>query len=194
MGFYCFWPSGDFDNEFKEPDHCIMEQENTNIPDKKRTAEELCRDINLRAEELYLSSKKTKFIDLIILVALGVFMALNWQWIVDNVWWWPWLGVLIVGEFVFFKIHQKLIKGMKSAASAKQNLHLAKWLKRSVLTRNAFYFIFGFAPAILKLVRGENYGALLLIVGLLFLLSYNISPIDSAFSNDLDELEYRLDD
>lgn len=166
-----------------------MEQEDTN---KKRTLEELCQDINLRAEKLYVG-KRSKFILPIIAVVLLALAVLNrfFNWFECDNWYWIWLGAIVVWCFVLFIVNLILINGMKRAASPKQHLRIAKWLKRFVRFSNAFNAIILFLPFI-RLACRKSYAVALFVAGLWFLFGYIAGPIDSAFSEDLDELEYRL--
>ena len=167
-----------------------MKQEDTNTPDKKRTLEELCQDITLRAERLYLRENKAKYILLVFVVAF-VLGALNmhFKWFVMFNWWWAWLLGLMVWVGVTYIINQILINGMKRASSHKQYLRTAKRLKRSIQCTNAISCIISFLP----LVHEMTYG-IVFFLGLLLVLGFVAGGIDSAFSDDLHELEYRLED
>ena len=89
IGFKRFWPSGD---GFKGPGNSIMKREETYIPYKERTPKELCRDIYLKAEKLFL--KKDKFGLLIFAVFFLVLVALHFYYrTYVNLW----LGAIVVG-------------------------------------------------------------------------------------------------
>lgn len=173
-----------------------MEQEYTNNPDKERTIEELCRDINLRAEEVYLKlSKKGKYILLVLAALLVVLMVLNWQWVMDNPWWCAcWLGACALVVFVVNKINHKLINDMKRAASPKENLRLAKRLKRFSRIVHAFGPIIVFWTQIMQLVHEKSYVLACLVTVLLFVFGFISSGLDPTLNGDLHELEYRLDE
>lgn len=170
-----------------------MEQEITHTPDKKRTLDELCRDITFRAEKMCLLSKKEKYILLILALVFLVLVVLDWNYKWFRFEWFHWccwasLGALMV-IVLGYMVNRKLINGMHRAATPKQHLRLAKWLKWSVRVRNAISAIVLWLP----FVRQGTIEVVLLIVVLVFIFGFLSGRIDSAFSEDLDELEYRLD-
>ncbi len=182
-----------------------MEQEETYIPYKERTPKELCRDINIRAEEVYLKlSKKDKYALLFTAVVLLVCVALCWHNYGYVNWWWlcVWSGIIGVVFFVFFKINQKLINNMYLAPNPTQHLRLAKRLKMCLLVRYIFLCVLGFWFGTLG-VRTSLDGELWYAVGSFICmligiwLSTGIHPnfwIDSELNDDLAELEYRLEE
>lgn len=176
-----------------EPDNRKMEQVDTNHPDKKMTLGELCEDIFLRAEKMCFLSNKEKYILLIIALVFLVLVVLDWHYKWFKFEWFHWCSLACLGAIVVialgYIINRKLINGMKRAASPKQHLRLAKWLKWSVQTRNALGAIILWLP----LVRQGTFEVVLLIVVLVFILGFLSGKMDSAFCSDLDELEYRLD-
>ena len=172
-----------------------MGQEYTDMSDRKRTTEELCRDINLRAEEVYLKvSKKGKYILLGCAIALVVFTVWQWQWVMANQWWWAWIGTCVLATFIIFKINQKLIYGMKRAASPEENLRLAKRLKRFIQLIHTLGCFITFLPCVTQLVHEEGYGVACFVTILLLMFGFIASGIDSTLNDDLHELEYRLDE
>ena len=156
----------------------------------------MCQDINLRAEEVYLKlSKKGKYFRLFFVVALVVFTVLNWQWVRNNPWWCAyWFGSCALVIFIVYKINKKLINDMKRSASPKENLRLAKWLKRFTRIVNAFGPIIVFWSWIMQLVNEKSYGLACLVTILLFVLGFIASSTDSTLNEDLHELEYRLEE
>lgn len=175
-----------------------MEQDNTN-----RTLEELCSDINLRAEKLFLKFSKTeKWLLLLFAVVIVAAIAIDWH-LNRSVDWWL-IGAcctFVVIMFVFFIINRRLINGMKRASNFKQHLRLAKRLKKCVQFRNFFGFLYWSTFAGINSVLDEfNWGWILfafivaLIVTLCFTAVNHEMLIDSAFSDELDELEYQLEE
>lgn len=176
-----------------------MEQIDTYIPDQGRTLEELCQDINLRAETVYLKfSKKEKNSLLIAALVLIGFFALTWyfqwfeiDWHMGSIW----IGVLVVYAFVVYSVNKVLINAMKHAASPKQHLRMAKCLKWWVKLYRAIGTLFViWAPLLRLLVEGQKYDTVLLIVGPLLLFCFLGAPIDSEYNDGLTELEYRLEE
>ena len=155
----------------------------------------MCRDINLRAEEVYLKvSKKGKYFRLFFVVALVVFTVWNWQWVRNNPWWWAWLGTCALLVFVIYKIQQKMINAMKRAASPKENLRIAKWLKRFIKLIYGIGLIVVYSPWIKQLVHEQRYGLACFVAVLLFVFGFIASSTDATFNEDLHELEYRLEE
>ena len=127
-------------------DDCIMKQENN----KKRTEEELCHDITDRAEKLHVLKPKVKYVMLAVVLALFALGALNshYKWFVMDKWWWAWLGIVVLWFLVFYVIIRQLINGMRRAATPREHLRKAKWLKRIVKIRNSLWLIIPFMPVL----------------------------------------------
>ncbi len=173
-----------------------MEQQDTYIPNEDRTLEELCQDINLRAEKVYiLKGRKDKTILLIgVVIILGV-LALAWYLMRVEINWYrePIVISAIVGwSFVYILINKLLINRMKRAASPKQHLRIAKCLKWWDKFFKAIVPAMIFPSIWLSQEDVVNYGTCLLIFFPLFILFFIIARIDKDFSEGLDELEYRL--
>lgn len=173
-----------------------MEQQDTYIPNEDRTLEELCQDINLRAEKVYLlKGRKDKTILLIgIVVILGI-LALVWYFLGFEINWNrdPFVIAAIVGWcFVYTLINKLLINRMKRATSPKQHLRFAKCLKWWDKFSKAIVPTMIIPSIWLSQEDGVNYGILLLIFIPLFILFFIIARVDEDFSEGLDELEYRL--
>ena len=175
-----------------------MEQDNTN-----RTLEELCNDINLRAEKLFSKFSKVEKWGLLLFAVLFLApIAINWHLHRSVDWWW--VGAccaLVVFLFVFYIINHRLINGMKRAANVKQHLRLAKRLRKCVQFRNFFGFLYWSTFAGFGFAHDEfEWGWFLfsLIIAVIVTLCITAANpeklIDSAFSEDLDELEYRLEE
>ena len=173
-------------------DDCIMKQENN----KKRTEEELCHDITARAEKLHVLKPKVKYVMLAVVLALFALGALNshYKWFVMDKWWWAWLGIVVLWFLVFYVIIRQLINGMRRAATPREYLRKAKWLKRSVKIRNSLWLIIPFMPVLGNVMDVGELTAILLCLGLMLVFGFVAGGIDSAFSDDLHELEYRLED
>ena len=194
IGFKRFWPSGD---GFKGPGNSIMKREETYIPYKERTPKELCRDINLKAEKLFL--KNDKFGLLIFAVFFLVLVALHFYYkTYVNLW----LGAIVVGAIlvvnsVFFLINRRLVNDMNLAATSKQFLPMAKRLKKCFQFRNflCLSLLFWLPFLILDDFHDVWRIAELLILYILGALFSNRDFwIDPAFSDDVEELEYRLEE
>jgi len=172
-----------------------MEQQDTHIPYRDRTLEQLCQDINLRAEKVYLiRSKKDKMILLIGIVAILGLFALTWyfQWYEINWYWGPIVMAAIVGWcFAYILINKLLINRMKRATSPKQHLRFAKclkwWDKLSRAIAPAMIF-----PSPWLWENGVNFGTFLLLFFPLLVLFFIATRVDKDYSEGLDELEYRL--
>ena len=226
-----------------------MKREETYIPYKERTPKELCRDINLKAEKLFL--KKDKFgllffavfflvlaalhlyyktyvnwslgaivvgaimtvgfvifktnnldeddkrYQLILTSAILLLIALDWREKMYMNWW---LGAVVVGTigvvtFVFFKINQKLVNDMNLAVSPKQHLFIGKQLKKCVQIRNILCITLLFWLPFLTfqdLMTGWEFTkwAIVFVIGICAQPTW----IDSDFNDDLDELEYRVEE
>ena len=247
IGFKRFWPSGD---GFKGPGNSIMKREETYIPYKERTPKELCRDIYLKAEKLFL--KKDKFgllifaVFFLVLVALhfyyktyvnlwlgaivvgailavgfnvfktylpqygkyrlliwvlafAVCVAMEWRYMTYAYWG---LGAIVVGailvvNFVFFLINRRLVNDMNLAATPKQFLPMVKRLKKCFQFRNFLCLSLLFWLPFLTLDDFHDVWRIaelliLYILGALF--SNRDFWIDPAFSDDVEELEYRLEE
>ena len=227
-----------------------MKREETYIPYKERTPKELCRDINLRAEKLFLKkdkygllffavfflvlvalhlydktyvslwfgflvvgaimaggfvffktyfSKKDKYRSLIWGVAILVCVVLEWHEKTYVNWK---LGIIVVGGILFvtsssFIVNKKLVNDMNLAANPKQFFPMAKKLKKSLQNRNFICLsLLIWLPFLLldDLQDGWWFTCLLIlyVVGALF--SNRDFWIDSTFNDDLEELEYRLEE
>ena len=247
IGFKRFWPSGD---GFKGPGNSIMKREETYIPYKERTPKELCRDINLKAEKLFL--KKDKFgllifavfflvlaalhfyyktyvnlwlgaivVGVILAVGFNVFktylpqynkyrlliwalafavcVAMEWRYMTYAYWG---LGAIVVGailvvNFVFFLINRRLVNDMNLAATPKQFLPMVKRLKKCFQFRNFLCLSLLFWLPFLTLDDfhdGWRIAELLILYILGALFSNRDFWIDPAFSDDVEELEYRLEE
>lgn len=171
-----------------------MEREETYIPYKERTPNELCRDINIKAEKLF--NKKDKWLMIFLAVFFLVFSAISWYW---KEWWLlVWFGAFLVGGFVFYKINQKLINDMKSAASPKQHFSIAKKLRWSVRIRNYLCCALIMLPNLRPILGDEWWWSVIayMINLLIVLLLACLKPdlwINPDFIDDIDELEYRLE-
>ena len=176
-----------------------MEQQETHIPYRDRTLVELCQDINLTAEKVYLArSKKDKKILLIGAAVLLGILALTWyfQWFDINWYRGSIVTAAIVGWFfVIYLVNQLLINRMKRATSPKQHLRLAKCLKLwNRLSRAIMVMIILPWPLWLLLDDGAKVSITLLTAGLFFVLAFIGAPVDEDFSDGLTELEYRLEE
>ncbi len=173
-----------------------MEQQDTYIPNEDSTLEELCHDLNLRAEKAYLiRSKKDKMILLIGVAAILGLFALTWyfQWYEINWYWGPIVMAAIVGWcFAYILINKLLINRMKRATSPKQHLRIAKCLKWWDKFSKAIVPAMMLPLIWLSQEDGVNYGTCLLIFIPLLVLFFIVSRVDKDYSEGLDELEYRL--
>lgn len=172
-----------------------MEQQDTYIPNEDRTLEELCQDINLRAEKVYiLKGKKDRTILLIgVVIILGV-LALAWYLMRVEINWYrePIVISAIVGwSFVYILINKLLINRMKRAASPKQHLRFAKCLKWWDKFSKAIPLAMIFSTPWLW-EYGVNIGTYLLLFFPLLVLFFIAARVDGDFNEGLDELEYRL--
>lgn len=176
-----------------------MKSEEPYIPYKERTPKELCRDIILKAEDSYL--KKEKYALLIGAVVLA-FGALNWhfKWLSDSLWWlWLSLGAVGVVYFVFFFINRKLIHEMNLTANPKQFLHIVQRLKKSLKIRNFFMITIAAWAYLLQWGTDRWWWTAVSIIPALFAgwIGISINPVskgDTAFCEEVEELEFRLDD
>lgn len=227
-----------------------MEREETYIPYKERTPKELCRDISIKVEKLFL--KKDKISLLYFTVFFLVLVALDWfgktyvnlwlgcivVWVIvvcgfvvfrinlseDNtksilvIWavallvlmvveWnekmyvnWR-LGAIVVGAFVLmyfvsFIINQKLISDMNLAASPKQYLPFAQRLRKWVQIRNflgiTLLFWLPYLTIYYKIdgLWGLAEWVILYVIGV----CTEPSWMDSDIGDDLEELEFRLEE
>lgn len=177
-----------------------MEPEEPYIPFKERTPKELCRDIILKAEDSYLNKEKKGLICGI--VVFVVFLALNWyvKWLSDSSWW-VGLGIVGVVYFVFYFINRKMINEMYCTANPKQFLHIVQRLEKCLKVRN---YIFISTAAWLSIVQTWDlwdvniwWWSVVSIIPALFLgwIGITINPVsksDSAFCEEIEELEFRL--
>lgn len=179
-----------------------MKSEEPYIPYKERTPKELCRDILLKAEESYLKKEKNA-----LLIGAGLiltFLALNWyfKWFSDMLWS-VWLGIGVIGVvyFVFYFINHKLIHELNLTANPKQFLHIVQRMKNCLKARN--FILITTAAWVYLLQTWDIFGVniwwwtALSIIPALFIgwigISMNpVSKSDSAFCDDVDELEHRL--
>lgn len=226
-----------------------MKREETYIPYKERSPKELCRDINLRAEKLFLKKDKygllfftVFFLALVALhlyyktyvsVWLGVIMvnailavgyvvfkpyfsrnanlrtliyavgillclALSWQEKTYVNWW---LGAIVVGGIVvvttvFFVTNKRLVSEMNLAANPKHHLGIAKRLKKCLQVRNCLCLslIIWLPVLMLDDIRDEQWFVYLPFFVAVVLFSDRDLWIDTAFCEDVNELEYRLED
>lgn len=226
-----------------------MKRDETYIPYKERSPKELCRDINLKAEELFLKKDKYGllsftlfFLALVALhlhyktyvsvwlgaivmgailavgyvvfkpyysrndnirsfiyaVFLLVFLALSWQEKTYVNWW---LGAIVVGAIVvvtavFFIINKRLVNDINLAANPKQFLPMAKRLKKCLQLRNflCLSLLIWFPVLILDRVQDERWFVYLFIFVVIVLFSDRDLWIDTAFCEDVNELEYRLEE
>ena len=173
-----------------------MEREETYIPYKERTPKELCRDISIKTEKLFL--KKDKINLLYYTVIFLVLVALDWfgKTYVNL-----WLGAIVVGAFVLmyfvsFIINKKLISDMNLAASPKQYLPFAQRLRKWVQIRNflgitlliwlPYLTIYYQIDGVWKLIQW----LILYVVGV----CTEPSWMDNDIGDDLEELEFRLEE
>ena len=179
-----------------------MEPEEPYIPFKERTPKELCRDIILKAEDSYLNKEKKALLTGIVIFL--VLVALNWyfKWLEDSLRWTE-LGLIAIGVvyFVFFFINRKLIHEMNLTANPKQFLDIVQRLKNCLKLRN---FILISAAAWVYIVQMFDlwdakiwWWSVVSIIPALFLgwIGISINPVsksDSAFCDDVDELEFQL--
>ena len=226
-----------------------MKREETYIPYKERSPKELCRDISLKAEKLFLKkdkygllffsvfflvllalhlyyktyvsvwlgaivvgailavgylvfkpyfSRNANLRTLIFAVGILVIMALNWQEKTYVNWW---LGAIVVGAIVvvttvFFIINKRLLNDMNLAANPKQFLPMAKRLKRCLQLRNflCLSLLIWFPVLILDRVQDERWSGYLFIFVVVVLFGDRDFWIDTAFCEDVNELEYRLEE
>lgn len=173
-----------------------MEQIDTHISDQAGTLEELCQNINHRAETVYLKLTKYEKTLLIITVVFSIAMlALGLCYQRFDIHWHRSLmliGVLVVYAFVVYSVNKFLINAMKRAANPKQHLRMAKCLKWwGKLYKSIGALIIFFAPAF---VNGMKYDTVLLIAGLVLLFGILVTPVDSEYNDSLTELEHRLEE
>lgn len=173
----------------------IMKQQDTHIPYWDRKLDELCQDINLRAEKVFL--KQSKYLLLFAVVFILGLLALGryFQWFEIN---WHrdliWL-VCLVWLFVVYLVNQLLINRMKRAISPKQHLRLAKCLKWLDKLSRAFISAIVIPwPLLSSWNDTASVSTIILCVCPLLVLCFLIAPVDSDFSEALDELEYRLEE
>ncbi len=227
-----------------------MKRDETYVPYKERTPKELCRDITIKAETLFLKKDKygllffavfflvllalhlyykthvhlwfgflvvgiilvggffvfkpysTKYYNyrsLIWGVGLIVCLALQWREMTTVNWW---LGAIVVGFIevvtaVCHTINQKLVHDLNLAINPKQFLPIAKRLKRCFQIRNIVCLTLLFCLPLLALdvyhdVRRLVILLIVYVIGALF--SNKDFWIDITFCEDLEELEYRLEE
>lgn len=192
-----------------------MEQEEAYIPYENRTPEVLCRDMNLKAEKLYLRLDKSVKRALVILsVAFVVLLALNlyFKWFVVNSWLFAYLGVMFVmfiGSYALFKIIPKLIHDMKCATSPQQHLQIAKKLKLCTQLRcklppiainvlNVTMLLYQYLVAFVRYELPNRFNSFVFILLLVFVCYWGWRErnyhVNEGFCDDLDELEYKLND
>lgn len=135
---------------------------------------------------------------LIWVVALLVCLALAWNdkmyvnWGLGAIF----VGAIVVVTSIFFKINQKLINEMNLASTPKQFLPVAKRLKKCVQIRNIIVIslLFWLPALTINEFLGQRIIECLIcyVIGVCF-----ISKdfwIDSDFSEDVEELEFRLEE
>ena len=226
-----------------------MKREETYIPYKERSPKELCRDIDIKAENLFLkkdkfglllftafflllmalhlyyktyvslwfavivvgaiiatglvvfkfySSRNENLRTLILVVALLVCVALEWpekryvNWQLGAIM----VGAIVVVTAVFFIINKRLVNDMNLAANPKQHLGIAKRLKKSLQLRNflCLSLLFWLPVVIFDRIQDERWFVDLLLFVILVLFSDRDFWIDIAFCEDVNELEYRLEE
>lgn len=177
-----------------------MEQEETYIPYKERTPKELCGDIIIKAEKLYLKHDKLGL--LVFAVALIVCAALIWHFKKFYEWWFGYtvLVAFVAAYFVFFKIIHKMMNEMNLAASPKQFLPIAQRLKKCVWYRNFVcetlcYWLLtaGFMPYLKDLWWWYPVSFILaLLIALLVVKIRPISEKEAALYDDMYDLERML--
>jgi hypothetical protein len=179
-----------------------MEQEEAYYPYQERTTKELCSDIILKAEKLYLKSDKRGL--LIFAIFFLVCVALNWYFKIFKGWWLlcAWLVAVFVVYFAFFIINRKLINDMNLAANPKQLLPMAKRLKKCVQYRNFVFETLSFWLFISQFMPSPNdewWWSVIsfipaLIIALVVVKIRRAPEKEADFNDDLDELEYRLEE
>ncbi len=178
----------------------VMEPEEPYIAYEDRTPKDLCRDIILKAEDLYL--KKDKKTLHIIAAALLVGAVVIWYFKrFENLWWILAAGLAIgVVYYVFLLIQQKLINQMYLAPTPKQFFPIAKRMKKSVELRNYFCIVIGLWPTLLRFPELEKVwwwqvGSLVASL-LIAVLAVKINPVperDTGLCDDVEELEDKLE-
>lgn len=134
-----------------------MEQEQTNTAYMERSLDELRRDINLKAEKLFIISKGSKIVLAILVLALVVFEALNLhnKWVETN--WWL-FGALIcliaLVDVICYTIKKRLLRAMECAVDVKQHLRATQRLIRTQKWLHAIYFVLGYL-LIVVIIRGK---------------------------------------
>lgn len=121
-----------------------MEQEQTNTPYSERSLDELRKDINLKAEKLFVKPSKTGWA--ILALALVVYEVLNfrYKWVETN--WWMLAAVIcaiVLVFFIFYMVKKSYFDAMKRAGDAKQHLTATNKLIRCEKFESVFGFILG---------------------------------------------------
>ena len=134
-----------------------MEQEETYTPYQERSLDELRRDINLKAEKLFIIRKGSKIVLAILVLALVVFEALNLhnKWVPTN--WWllgAFICLIALVDVICYTIKKRLLRAMERAVDAKQHFKATKRLIRTQKWLQAIYFVLGFL-LIVVIIRGK---------------------------------------
>ena len=134
-----------------------MEQEETYTPYQERSLDELRRDINLKAEKLFIIRKGTKIILAILVLALVVFEALILynKWIPTN--WWLLVALICVialVDYICYTIKKRLLSAMELAGDATQHFKSTKRLIRTQKWLQAIYFVLGYLLFVV-IIRGK---------------------------------------
>ena len=174
-----------------------MEPEVPYIPYAERSAKELCRDILLKAEKLYIKNDKMIIAVILILAAIAWYNKESFNQLSDYSFF-TWLGVFEVGYVVFFFINRKLIHDMELAANPRQFLSMVQRLNKSVKLRKFLTIAIGIWPALqltgfVKVVWW--YAAALIPAFIVAWIVVSANPeklVDSEFYDDVEELEYQL--
>jgi len=180
-----------------------MEPEVPYIPYAERSAKELCRDILLKAEKLYIKNDKRNL--LLIIAVILVLAALVWYFnrfveAYEKVGAYAWVGTFLITYVVFFFINRKLINEMYLTANPKQFLPLVQRLRTCIKIRHFLYLAIGLWPSLqlMDLVDAWWWQAAAIIPALLLawiLMSIRpMSDSDLEMCEDIEELESRLDE
>lgn len=107
------------------------------------------------------------------------------------------VGAILVVTFVFFIINQKLINEMNLASTPKQYLPVAKRLKKCVLIRNIIGITLLYWLPFLTIhdtLNGWRFSEYLICYVIGICVTNLDFWIDSDFSDDVEELEFRLEE
>lgn len=183
--------------------HVIMEPEEPYIPYEERTPKQLCRDILLQAEKLYV--KKDRRGLLIAAVFVLAFVVVGWYMAPEKekMWVYAWVVAELAVYFVFFLINKKLINEMNLTATPRQFLSMVQRLCKTLKLRNFILLVLGlwpslcFIPFLSDLVKVRLWWIVLSIIPTVLIawLFVSMKPdrlIDSDFYSDVEDLEYQL--